>query len=115
MRSAARADGLQALRELGALKQAEPREGDEAVRLELTRRAGGCVQEDVDTWLARNLATHRGHYRDPAAREAAGLLTPPVLALGALLAELRRGGAAGPEAGCAARLLGYVVIGRSTC
>ncbi|MDW4918819.1 hypothetical protein [Streptomyces californicus] len=77
---------LQALRELGALEQAEPREGDEAVRLELTRRAGGYVQDDVDTWLARNLATHRGHYRGPAA----GLLTPPVLAYAALLAELRR-------------------------
>jgi hypothetical protein len=32
-----------------------------------------------------------GHYRDPAAREeAAGLLTPPVLAHAALLAEFAR-------------------------
>ncbi|MFE6732582.1 hypothetical protein ACFVDN_32390 [Streptomyces californicus] len=91
MRIAARADELQALRELGALDQAEPREGDEAVRDELTRRAG-YVQDDVDTWLARALATHRGHYQDPAAREeaAAGLLTPPVLAHAALLTELLR-------------------------
>ncbi|MCX5346120.1 hypothetical protein [Streptomyces atratus] len=51
-RIAARADELQALRELGTLEQAEPREGDEAVRDELTRRAGGYVQGDVDAWLA---------------------------------------------------------------
>ncbi|MFI1808501.1 hypothetical protein ACH415_33390 [Streptomyces californicus] len=91
MRIAARADELQALRELGALDQAEPREGDEAIRDELTRRAGGYVQDDLDTWLARALATHRGHYQDPTAREAAaGLLTPPVLAHAALLTELLR-------------------------
>ncbi|MEW2071882.1 hypothetical protein [Streptomyces sp. NPDC007346] len=91
MRIAARADELQALRELGTLEQAEPRTGDEAVREELTRRAGGYVQDDVDAWLARALATRLGHYRDPAAREAAaGLLTPPVLAHAALLAELLR-------------------------
>ncbi|MFD7763543.1 hypothetical protein [Streptomyces microflavus] len=91
MRIAARADELQALRELGTLDQAKPRTGDEAVRDELTRRAGGYVQADVDAWLARALATHLGHYRDPAAREAAaGLLTPPVLAHAALLAELLR-------------------------
>ncbi|MFH8483185.1 hypothetical protein [Streptomyces sp. NPDC018055] len=91
MRIAARADELQALRELGTLDQAEPREGDQAVRDELTRRAGGYIQADVDAWLARALAVHRGHYRDPAAREAAaGLLTPPVLAHAALLAELAR-------------------------
>ncbi len=59
MRIAARADELQALRELGTLDQAEPRTGDEAVREELTRRAGGYIQADVDTWLARALATHR--------------------------------------------------------
>src|SRR5687768_3288004 len=40
---AARADELQALRELGTLEQTEPREGDEAVRDELTRRAGSYV------------------------------------------------------------------------
>ncbi|MEW2134647.1 hypothetical protein [Streptomyces sp. NPDC005435] len=90
-RVAARADELQALRELGTLEQTEPRAGDEAVREELTRRAGGYVQDDVDGWLARALAARRGHYRDPAAREeAAGLLTPPVLAHAALLAALVR-------------------------
>ncbi|WP_406188134.1 hypothetical protein [Streptomyces anulatus] len=91
MRIAARADELQALRELHALDQAEPREGDEAVRDELTRRAGGYIPADVDAWLAGALAVHLGHYRDPAAREeAAGLLTPPVLAHAALLGELVR-------------------------
>ncbi|MEV8435053.1 hypothetical protein [Streptomyces chartreusis] len=90
-RIAARADELQALRELGTLEQTEPRDGDEAVRDELIRRAGGFVQADVDGWLAHALAAHLGHYRDPAAREAAaGLLTPPVLAHAALLAELAR-------------------------
>ncbi|KUN75415.1 hypothetical protein AQJ64_42610 [Streptomyces griseoruber] len=88
---AARADELQALRELGTLEQTEPRTGDEAVRDELTRRAGGYVQADVDAWLAHALAAHLGHYRDPAAREAAaGLLTPPVLAHAAVLVELAR-------------------------
>ncbi|MFE9722581.1 hypothetical protein ACFYQ5_02985 [Streptomyces sp. NPDC005794] len=86
---AARADELQALRELGTLEQTEPRTGDEAVRDELTRRAGGYVHADVDAWLSHALAVHLGHYRDPAAREsAAGLLAPPVLAHAALLAEL---------------------------
>lgn len=76
-RIAARTDELQALRELGALEQTEPRHGDEAVRDELTRRVGGYVQADVDDWLARSLAAHLGHYRDPAAREeATQLLTP---------------------------------------
>ncbi|MGW1776217.1 hypothetical protein [Streptomyces sp. NPDC002104] len=89
MRIAARADELQALRELGTLEQTEPRTSDEAVRDELTRRAGGYVQADVDGWLAHALAAHLGHYRDPAAREeAAGLLTPPLLAHAALLTEL---------------------------
>ncbi|WP_331759300.1 hypothetical protein OIF23_31375 (plasmid) [Streptomyces albidoflavus] len=91
MRIAARADELQALRKLGTLEQTEPRTGDEAVRDELTRRAGGYVQADVDAWLAHALAAHLGHYRDPAAREeAARLLTPSVLAHAALLAELAR-------------------------
>ncbi|MFC4472467.1 hypothetical protein ACFPH6_49785 [Streptomyces xiangluensis] len=40
-RIAAHADELQALRELGTLEETEPREGDEAVRDELTRRAAG--------------------------------------------------------------------------
>jgi hypothetical protein len=75
-RIAARADELQALRELGTLEQAEPREGDGSVRDELTRRAGGYVQGDVDAWLAHALAAHRGHYADPAAREAAADLLP---------------------------------------
>ncbi|MFD4341739.1 hypothetical protein ACFWPP_31715 [Streptomyces anulatus] len=90
-RIAARADELQALRELGTLDQAEPRTGDEAVRDELTRRAGGYIQDDVDAWLARALAARRGHYREEAAREtAAGLLPQWVLAYAALLAELVR-------------------------
>ncbi|MEV7470859.1 hypothetical protein AB0O20_30795 [Streptomyces kronopolitis] len=93
-RVAARADELQALRELGTLEQTDPRTGDEAVRDELTRRAGGYVQTDVDAWLAHALAAHRGHYGDPAAREdAAGLLTPPVLAH----AAARRTGPPGPR------------------
>ncbi|MEV3958495.1 hypothetical protein [Streptomyces albogriseolus] len=88
-RIAARADELQALRELGTLEQTEPREGDEAARDELTRRAGVYVQGDVDAWLARALAAHLGHYTDPAARAAAaGLLPAPVLAHAALLTEL---------------------------
>ncbi|MET9016700.1 hypothetical protein ABZX74_38410 [Streptomyces olivaceoviridis] len=90
-RTAAHADELQALRELGTLEQTEPRDRDGAVRDELTRRAGGYVQAEVDAWLAHALAAHLGHYRDPAAREeAAGLLTPPVPAHAALLAELAR-------------------------
>ncbi|MFE7358952.1 hypothetical protein ACFU8Q_39180 [Streptomyces sp. NPDC057543] len=73
------------LRELGTLEQAEPRDGDETVRDELTRRAGGYV----DGWLAHALAAHLRHYRDPAARKAAGLMTPPVLAHAALLCRTR--------------------------
>ncbi|MFH9969609.1 hypothetical protein ACH4PR_51760 [Streptomyces mirabilis] len=77
------------LRELGTLEQTEPREGDEAVRDELTRRARSYVQTDIDGRLAHALAAHLGHYRDPAARAAAaGLLPPPVLAHASLLAEL---------------------------
>ncbi|MEU9471223.1 hypothetical protein AB0D78_32300 [Streptomyces avermitilis] len=88
-RIAARADELQALRELGTLEQTEPREGDEAVRDELTRRAGWYVQKDVDAWLAHALAGHRGHYTDPAARAAAADLLPThLLAHAALLTEL---------------------------
>ncbi|MGA5499389.1 hypothetical protein ACPCSP_34315 [Streptomyces cinereoruber] len=107
VRVAARADELQALRELNALEQTEPRDGDEAVRDELARRAGGHGQADIDAWLAHALAAHRGHYRDPAAREAAaGLLTLPVLAHAALLAELTRlvPGARAHELAFAARL-----------
>ncbi|MFD9623930.1 hypothetical protein ACFWB2_42950 [Streptomyces virginiae] len=72
-------------------REAALREGDEAVRDELTRRAGGYVQADVDSWLPYALAVRPGHYHDPAAREAVtGLLTPPVLAHAALLGELVR-------------------------
>ncbi|GCB51373.1 hypothetical protein [Streptomyces sp. NL15-2K] len=88
-RIAVRADELQALRELGTLEQTEPREGDEAVRDELTRRAGSYMQKDVDTWLAHALAAHRGHYADPAVRAAAADLLPThLLAHAALLTEL---------------------------
>lgn len=85
----ARAGELQALRDLGTLEEAEPRGGDEAVRDELTRRAGGYAQDDVDGWLAHALAAGLGHYRSPGARDAAaGLLPAPVLAHAALLTEL---------------------------
>jgi hypothetical protein len=53
---------LQALRELGTREQTGPREGDEAARDELTRRAGSYVQKDVDAWLAHTPAAHLGHY-----------------------------------------------------
>ncbi|MEC3992028.1 hypothetical protein VSR01_00090 [Actinacidiphila sp. DG2A-62] len=87
----ARADELQALRELGTLAQAEPRPGDEAVRDLLTRRAGHYVQRDLDAWFAHALATGRGHYADPAARQAAADLLPrPILTHAALLAALAR-------------------------
>jgi hypothetical protein len=83
----ARADELQALRELGTLAQAEPRAGDEAVRDLLTRRAGHYVQRDVDAWFAHALATGRGHYADPEARQAAvDLLPRPIPTHAALLA-----------------------------
>jgi hypothetical protein len=55
----------------GSQPQAEPCEGDEAARDELARLAGGYIPTDVDAWLARALAAHRGHYTDPAARKAA--------------------------------------------
>ncbi|GLW19819.1 hypothetical protein Stsp01_65620 [Streptomyces sp. NBRC 13847] len=88
-RVATRADELQALRDRGTLEQTEPREGDEAVRDELTRRGGGYAQADGDGWLAHALAAHLGHYRDPGALDAAaGLLSPPLLAHAALHAEL---------------------------
>ncbi|MCZ9345077.1 hypothetical protein NGM37_45760, partial [Streptomyces sp. TRM76130] len=73
------------------MEPTEPRDGDEAARDELTRRAGGYVQTDVDAWLAHALAAHRGHYRDPAAREeAAGLLHPAGRRARRVLAELAR-------------------------
>ncbi|XQE90375.1 hypothetical protein ACN24M_39125 [Streptomyces microflavus] len=77
MRIAARADELQALRELGTLDQAEPREGDEAVRDELTRQAGGYVQDDVDAWFAGALAPQ---VRPVTARGPAPALRPPASA-----------------------------------
>jgi hypothetical protein len=87
----ARADELQALRALGTLTQAEPRAGDEAVRDLLTRRAGHYVQADVDAWFAHALATCRGHYADPAARQAAANLLPhPIPTHAALLTALAR-------------------------
>lgn len=80
-----------ALRELGTLGQAEPRPGDEAVRDLLTRRAGHYVQADVDAWFAHALATGRGHYADPAARQAAADLLPrPIPTHAALLVALAR-------------------------
>lgn len=86
-RVTARADELQALRELGTLEHTEPRTGDESVRDLLTRRAGGYVQGDVDTWFAHALAAHLGHYREPAGR-AADLLPQQLLTPAALLAAL---------------------------
>ncbi|GAA2500376.1 hypothetical protein GCM10010406_41090 [Streptomyces thermolineatus] len=82
-RIAARADELHALRELGTLEQAEPRDGDEAVRDALTRRSGGYVQADADAWFAHALAAHSSTTATrPPARPS------PVLAHAALLAEL---------------------------
>ncbi|MFC4466899.1 hypothetical protein ACFPH6_20610 [Streptomyces xiangluensis] len=70
-------------------RRPEPREGDEAARDELTRRAGSYVQKDVDSWLAHALAARLGHYADPAARAAAvDLLPTHLLAHAALLTEL---------------------------
>ncbi|MFE5512233.1 hypothetical protein ACFQ9J_16735 [Streptomyces sp. NPDC056529] len=75
----ARADELQALAEAGALRRAEPRRGDENARDALARRPDWfLVQADIDGWLAHALATHRGHYADPATRDTAvGLLPEP--------------------------------------
>lgn len=84
-----RADELQALRDRGTLEQTEPREGDEAVRDELTRRGGGYAPGRRRRMARAALAAHLGHYRDPGAQEAAaGLLPPPLLAHAALPAEL---------------------------
>ncbi|MFD9607308.1 hypothetical protein [Streptomyces sp. NPDC059970] len=56
-----------------------------STRPQSTPRDGAAGQADVYAWLAHALAAHLGHYRDPAAREAAvGLLPPPVLARAAL-------------------------------
>lgn len=106
-RVADRADQLQALRDRGVLEETDPREGDEAARAELTRWASLYVQQDVDAWFAVALAAHRGHYADPAAREAATALLPaPVLAHAALLSALTRlvPGAGAAELGFTTRL-----------
>jgi len=89
-RIAIRADDLHVPRELGTLEQAEPREGDEAVRDELTHR--GVVRPGRCRCLARPRSAARcGHYAAPAAREAgAGLLPLPVLAHAVLLSALAR-------------------------
>ncbi|CAM5244899.1 putative protein OS=Streptomyces microflavus OX=1919 GN=Smic_78220 PE=4 SV=1 [Streptomyces microflavus] len=85
MRIEARADELQALRELHALDQTEPRTGDEAVRDELTRRA------DVDACLARALATPRALPRPGRPRSPRpGSAPRRSFAHAALLAELVR-------------------------
>ncbi|MFD5514264.1 hypothetical protein ACFWIB_42365 [Streptomyces sp. NPDC127051] len=102
-RIADRADQLKALRNRGLLEETDPREGDEAARAELTRWADLYIQQDVDTWLAAALATHRGHYADPTSREAAALLPAPVLAQAALLSELTRLVPAPTSASCASR------------
>ncbi|MEU3413791.1 hypothetical protein ABZ760_21400 [Streptomyces sp. NPDC006658] len=46
------------------------------VRDELSRHAASYVQADVDARLAHALTAHRGHYADPAVREAAVALLP---------------------------------------
>ncbi|MGA5171178.1 MULTISPECIES: hypothetical protein [Streptomyces] len=52
---------------------------------------GGTSRPTSTPWLAHALAAHRGHYADPATREAAaGLLPQPVLAHAALLSTLAR-------------------------
>ncbi|MFD3876086.1 hypothetical protein [Streptomyces sp. NPDC058623] len=106
-RASDRADQLQAWHDRGVLEETDPREGDEAARAELTRWASLYVQQDVDAWFAVALGAHRGHYVDPAAREAATALLPaPVLAQAALLSALTRlvPGAGAAELGFAARL-----------
>ncbi|MER5217193.1 hypothetical protein ABT063_43350 [Streptomyces sp. NPDC002838] len=85
-----RADTIERLAQADQLAGIVPRDGDEAVRMELLRRDSLRI-EAVDAWLAHALAADLGHYRDPAAREAAaGLLPPPLLAHAALLAALAR-------------------------
>lgn len=74
---------------------------------ELGGAGGGYVPVDAGAWLAHALAVYFGHYRHPAAREAAaGLLLPPVLTHAALVAELARlvVGTGGAQPASAARL-----------
>ncbi|MFE3995196.1 hypothetical protein ACFXPW_26375 [Streptomyces goshikiensis] len=91
-RVADRADELAALAGAGRLdRTVMSRPGDDAAR---------ALMDDydyrvaaVDDWLAHALATHSGHYVDPAARTAAATLLPaPVHACAALLAALARTG-----------------------
>ncbi|MFB8166010.1 hypothetical protein [Streptomyces rubiginosohelvolus] len=89
-----RADELAALAGAGRLdRTVASRPGDEAAR-ELLDDRGDYHARTVDGWLAHALATHSGHYADPAARATAvGLLPVPVRARAALLAALARTGA----------------------
>ncbi|MGW6247894.1 hypothetical protein [Streptomyces roseolus] len=93
-RVADRAEELARLSGAGHLDRNVPsRAGDEAAR-DLLDQNGDYRAPKVDTWLAHALATHSGHYADPAARAAAvGLLPVPVRARAALLAALARTGA----------------------
>ncbi|MFE1545865.1 hypothetical protein ACFW61_36155 [Streptomyces microflavus] len=67
VRIATRADELQVARARHPGPGRAPRKRRRR-RDELTRRADGYIQADVDAWLARALAVHLGHYRDPAAQ-----------------------------------------------
>ncbi|GAA1554308.1 hypothetical protein [Streptomyces globosus] len=88
-----RAEELARLGGAGRLDCSVPsRAGDEAAR-DLLDEKRDYRAAKVDAWLARALATHSGHYADPAARAAAvGLLPVPVRARAALLAALARTG-----------------------
>ncbi|MEU2624654.1 hypothetical protein ABZ642_42200 [Streptomyces sp. NPDC007157] len=50
----------------------------------LTRRASGYAQAEVDAWFADALATGRGHYADPAARQAAATEQQPFVRRGGM-------------------------------
>ncbi|MES4885661.1 hypothetical protein ABVB69_34930 [Streptomyces sp. NPDC000349] len=88
-----RADELAALAGSGRLdRTVASRPGDEAARALLDDYDYRVPA--VDDWFARALATHAGHYADPAARTAAATLLPaPVRARATLLAALARTGA----------------------
>ncbi|GAA4703914.1 hypothetical protein [Streptomyces youssoufiensis] len=92
-RVADRAEELARLGEAGRLNRSVPSQaGDEAARDLLDDNLDYRAAK-VDAWLAHALATHSGHYADPAARAAAvGLLPAPVRARAALLAALARTG-----------------------
>ncbi|GGQ34165.1 hypothetical protein [Streptomyces roseolilacinus] len=93
-RVADQAEELARLGGAGRLDRSVPnRAGDEAAR-DLLDENRDYRAAKVDAWLAHALATHSGHYADPAARAAAvGLLPVPVRARAALLAALARTGA----------------------